>query len=635
MTISCPGSRPRLAQHRTPSQQWSVLAAALMLTVCVARPSVAQVTIFVTTTQQGVTNGQCSLQEAIYSSEFKMNTAISSTDPDTFYTTRCVPGTGKGDTIVLPPGAVFSFDHFWDGDSHNPYGPTATPIIFSTITIEGNGATLQWVSTFFPGNSRLFAIGQVNDAGFASGTGDVVLRNVYIKGFHIKGGDGGMGGGVGGGGGLGAGGAIYVQGSHLTVENSTFENNGAVGGNGGASGLAGDFAPGLAGGGGGLSGNGGGVVGIIGPLLGSVPCYAGSGGGGGSRGDGGSVECGDVQGGGGGGGGGTVFSGGDPSSDVGASGGFLCGGNGGDAGNNGHPPACPGAGGGGGGIHGDGAPGSYGGGGGGGGGDGGGGGFGGGGGAGYNAIFILHGGNGGFGGGGGAAPGAFLFGSHPGKGGHFGGRADGNNGGGGGALGGAIFSDSSQLRVHNSTFYNNYVTRGVAGGGSADNGGDAGGAIFAYDNWPLEITYSTFSGNQSTGSGAAIVDYGEILPGVVYPGGTNFLLLNDTIIANNGANECFFTGSINAGGVDNLIMNNGVGTGPFSPCPGVVSTSDPQLGPLQLNSPGNTPTMAISLNSPALNSADPETSLPTDQRGVARPQLRPDIGAFERRLDER
>jgi hypothetical protein len=179
--------------------------------------------------------------------------------------------------------------------------------------------------------------------------------------------------------------------------------------------------------------------------------------------------------------------------------------------------------------------------------------------------------------------------------------------------------------VHNSTFFNNFVTRGVAGGGSADNGADAGGAIFSYDNGP-EITNSTFSGNQSTGSGGAIVvysDFGE-------SGLTTVFTLNNTIIANNGANECFFTGTVIPKGAGNLIMNNGSGTAPFSPCLGVVTTSDPQLQPLQLNSPGNTPTMAIFPNSPAFNKADPGTSLALDQRHVSRPQAGGfDIGAFE------
>jgi hypothetical protein len=187
--------------------------------------------------------------------------------------------------------------------------------------------------------------------------------------------------------------------------------------------------------------------------------------------------------------------------------------------------------------------------------------------------------------------------------------------------------------VHNSTFFNNYVTRGLRGGGSADNGADAGGAIFSLDN-SIVIINSTFSNNQSTGSGAAIVAYTDE-GDAGGPGGggapVNFILM-DTIIANNGANECFFTGRMYVKGAGNLIMNNGSGTGRFSTCPGVVTPADPQLQPLQLNSPGKTPTMAIFPNSSAFNKADPASSLSTDQRGIARPQAGGfDIGAFEAR----
>jgi hypothetical protein len=214
---------------------------------------------------------QCSLQEAFYASEFKSNLAINSSNPEITYTTGCEAGTGNGDTIMLPPGAVFTFDHSWDQDSHNYMGPTATPIVFSKIIIEGNGATLQWLDHggAAPVNSRLFAIGpDLTTDPNASAKGDVTLKNVYVKGFHVKGGDGGFGGG---GGGLGAGGAIYNFGGVLTIENSTFENNGAVGGNGGD----GTSDNGGGAGGGGLAGNGG------------AGCGRSGGGGGGSRGDGG------------------------------------------------------------------------------------------------------------------------------------------------------------------------------------------------------------------------------------------------------------------------------------------------------------------------------------------------------------
>jgi len=77
-------------------------------------------------------------------------------------------------------------------------------------------------------------------------------------------------------------------------------------------------------------------------------------------------------------------------------------------------------------------------------------------------------------------------------------------------------------------------------------------------------------------------------------------------------------------------MENGVGAGPFTPCPGVVATGNPHLGPLLLNEPGNTPTMAIDKSSPAFNAADSSTSLAVDQRGIHRPQDGGfDIGAYE------
>jgi len=192
-------------------------------------------------------------------------------------------------------------------------------------------------------------------------------------------------------------------------------------------------------------------------------------------------------------------------------------------------------------------------------------------------------------------------------------------------LGGAIFNQNGTVTVRNSTFFNNYVTRGVAGGGSAANGADAGGAIFSLNN-TLVVTNSTFSSNQSTGSGAAIVVYRD----KESPGGggsvpVNFIL-NNTIIANNGANECFFTGSMNVKGAGNLIMNNGSGIASFSPCPDVVTTSDPQLQPLQLNSPGKTPTYAgsITRTTPVFGNLSVQPlAVRSDETPVPRSELAP------------
>src|SRR6185503_11612119 len=158
-----------------------------------------------------------------------------------FVTTGCAPGSGA-DTIELPAAGVLSISKPI-ADIDNPLGPTGTPIIYSTIVIEGNGARIER-----SGGATLRAFAVAGGLTSVAGTGDLTIRNVHIKGFLAKGGDGGTGAG----GGLGAGGAVYVRGASLTVENSTFEGNGAQGGDGGVGGHVGG-----GGGGGGLGGDGG------------------------------------------------------------------------------------------------------------------------------------------------------------------------------------------------------------------------------------------------------------------------------------------------------------------------------------------------------------------------------------------
>jgi uncharacterized repeat protein (TIGR01451 family) len=637
------GSRlSRVARSLTQIGYRIALAATPLLALGSAQLTEAQTTIQVTTTQQGVTDStHCSLQEAIYAAEFASNTALNLTDPDRFYTSGCVlQGSTPPFQIVLQK-TVYSFNTSWDRDAHNPFGFTATPLIFANIFIQGNGATLQWTGT---GNSRLFAVGTaslVDDLNnkTVSGTGALTLRDVYVKGFKIKGGDGACGAG----GGLGAGGAIYVGtiGSDvptLEVENSTFEANFATGGNGSNSCSGG-------GGGGGLSGNGG-----IGGLSG--------GGGGGSRGNGGSGALTS----GGGGGGGTIFDGGDGIGGDGGSGAFLCGGAGGHD-NHGHGATCPGGGGGGGGESaggffsldgGDGADGSYGGGGAGGGfgvpvsgsnssGSGGNGGFGGGGGASgtvQSTFTGTHGGNGGFGGGAGFGIGTSIdLHGAPGNRGRFGGGGNGSCcGGGGGALGGAIFNQGGTVVIRNSTFTHNDVDRGLGGTSSSDptglvnKGGDAGAAIFSL-NGSLTVENATISDNFSTGSGGGIVVVADPLglPASV----TASFILRNTIISRNGGQECLLAGTsdpinghvgnVDAQGSGNLILDN-------NGCPGVAVTIDPQLQALAVDqrSQTGTPTLALPSDSAAVNAGDDNHILPTDQRGIARPQgPHGDIGAFE------
>ena len=549
--------------------------------------------IFVTSLEDKISStGGCSLEEAIYSANLNNNIAPDSLNDDAsehFITTQCVPGSPDGtDILVLPAGAVFLMDHSML-DIYNPFGPTATPPVTSKIRIEANGSTFRYTGTK---NFRAFAVGS---------TGDLTVSQAYVVGFMARGGDGRLGGG----GGMGAGGAIYLKGSgSLTLEESTFDGNGAIGGNG--SHYEAGFAGG--GGGGGMGGSGFGDG------------FLGNGGGGGGSGGDAQFQF----------GGGTIPRPNSFSRELYAE--VGCGGTSGTD-LNGGDGRCPG-GGGAGGEHTDsdhgclpiiGAPagkggkGNYGGGGGGGGScedgsgaAGGDGGFGGGGGAGAaaNADDCDTGGNSEFGGGGGACA------EHPGSGGQFGGNAIGANGGGGGALGGAIFSDGGKVVIRNSTFTTNFAVRGVGGEngtpGAADNGADAGGAIYSWHG-SLEIRNSTISSNQGTGS----------LSGVAVSG-ANFSLFN-TIISNNGAQECGIGADSIVNGAGNLIQTN-------VDCPGVVSSDDPQLGPLQDNT-GTTPTKAIASTSPAINTADPNTSLNADQRGIERPQPLDggfDIGAYER-----
>jgi uncharacterized repeat protein (TIGR01451 family) len=116
-----------------------------------------------------------------------------------------------------------------------------------------------------------------------------------------------------------------------------------------------------------------------------------------------------------------------------------------------------------------------------------------------------------------------------------------------------------------------------------------------------------------------------------------FRLFN-TIISRNGAQECILegtpdpinghVGTVDAQGSGNLILDN-------NGCPGVAVTTDPQLQALAVDqrSQTGTPTLALPSDSVAVNAGDDDHILPTDQRGIARPQgPHGDIGAFEFRL---
>ncbi|KRE23095.1 choice-of-anchor Q domain-containing protein [Agromyces sp. Soil535] len=569
-------------------------------------PAHADSVIVVDSTSQALGEPGCTLPEAILAANHDASVVPDPIGNGGFIDTQCAAGSGI-DVIELAP-VTYAFSEIID-DASNHLGPTATPLVTSALIIEGRGAVIQRTGT---ANFRAFAVGP---------TGDLDLREVHVKGFAARGGNGGN---RGGGGGLGAGGAIAVHEGALLVQWSTFEANSATGGDGGD---RSDIGGAGGGGGGGLGGWG----------------SSDGGGGGGARGHGAS---GGGIGNNGGGGGGTVFDAG-PTQFREAPGGYRCGGDGAVLSiadeflvrADGDDAGCAGGGGGGGANgtfgSGDGGAGGYGGGGGGGAwddGDGGPGGFGGGGGG--AAADLIDGcgycggsgGGGGFGAGGGGAPGGFVFGG-PGDGGTFGGDGSELYGGGGAGLGGAIFGHSATITVSNSTFTHNFAVRGVAGEGGFDddgaqNGADAGGAIFTVGG-TLAVTNSTIAGNESTGDGAGVVVYKPTT------GEATSLVLHNAIIAGNtGRDECFVLGGVATSGSNNLVTPHA--TDARTPCPAITQTADPELGALALNAPGRTPTMAIGALSPAVNTGNLAFAPLDDQRGIARPQFgSADIGAYE------
>ncbi|MBK7472799.1 MAG: hypothetical protein IPI73_21460 [Betaproteobacteria bacterium] len=505
-------------------------------------------------------------------------------------------------------------------DQLNFAGPAANPMIIRPVTIVGNGARLERVGGL---NIRAFVVGSVpggttvpsDGTDVYDGTGSLTIQNLHVKGFRAKGGNGTNGGG----GGLGAGGAVYTT-QTLVIENSTFEDNIATGGNGAANNSE------AGGGGGGLGGNG-----APHSLVVAAAGVRGNGGGGSNNS--------------GGGGGGTANDGVVGGVIIGGNGGFNCGGKGGDyVGGGGVAGHCSGGAGGGGATNvnggaGSGAGGGYGAGGGGGGGStgaqagrvssggaGAAGGFGGGGGAGGSGEAVAgNGGAGGFGGGGGGA-GLNGGGATAGSGGSFGGDGSGSSGGGGAGFGGAIFSHGGSLTVRNSTFFGNNTVAG-AGGAGAGSGTARGGAIFTLDA-DVTVLNSTIS-NSGPGS------LGDLYVLLTSDARTFNFTLQNTILANNLGNSdnCFLNANppttINLVGNNNVIESN---DGATAPCPGAASSVDPQLGPLQLNAPGNTPTMRIDPAGSAFNTGG-AGCLATDQRGVTRPQQGAcDVGAFELRV---
>ena len=159
------------------------------------------------------------------------------------------------DTVVLNPahqtGCTYTFSNGYSS------GYSALPTLLYTLTIEGNGATIERSATATQ-RFRLLYVGAgaavtINDltirngsikgtdggAGAAGATGSAGTNGAFPSGNGTAGGAGGVG-SAGVAGGSGQGGGIYVvSGGQLTLHNCAVTGNRADGGAGGAGGLGG------------------------------------------------------------------------------------------------------------------------------------------------------------------------------------------------------------------------------------------------------------------------------------------------------------------------------------------------------------------------------------------------------------
>ncbi|MBK8617324.1 MAG: InlB B-repeat-containing protein [Anaerolineales bacterium] len=227
-----------------------------------------------------------------------------------------------------------------------------------------------------------------------------------------------------------------------------------------------------------------------------------------------------------------------------------------------------------------------------------------------------------------------------------------------GADGGGLYNNGGTVSISNNAFFDNYSdsygggiydagTMTITGSVFKNNNGDSGGGGIAKSGGTLNITNSTFSGNNtslneggalskfsgtanitnSTFSGNSAVYGGDDIAS--YAGTT---LLKNTIVASNSA-------------VTNCLMNFGTLTADTSnidvdgTCDGALTSSSINLGSLG-NYGGSTETFTLLPDSSALGAGDAATCAAApvnnlDQRGVARPQGSGncDIGAFESGLN--
>jgi predicted outer membrane repeat protein len=175
--------------------------------------------------------------------------------------------------------------------------------------------------------------------------------------------------------------------------------------------------------------------------------------------------------------------------------------------------------------------------------------------------------------------------------------------------GGAIsVADSGDLTVVASTFTDNAVTSG-----------NFGGAVNVGSRASADVSQSTFSGNRVRAATSPALD------GLENDGGT--LTIRSNIFADGCSSST--SGMLTNDG-DNLFESDSVSRacGATDGVNGDIVGRSAELLPLADNG-GLTRTMAIAPTSPAIDTGSVDLINRSDQRGVPRGSLPPDIGAFE------
>lgn len=219
---------------------------------------------------------------------------------------------------------------------------------------------------------------------------------------------------------------------------------------------------------------------------------------------------------------------------------------------------------------------------------------------------------------------------------------------GGPGLGGAVFS-TAQLRFEQSTIVYNLAHGGDQSGVFAPGGDAFGGGICIGDDTAALVNLTVYA---NTACGGAPDPWIGFEAGSASGGGlcvTNGVagLTNCTLLANAATGIPYpdFNGQLGeeqGGGLANVAtgalsvfnsivagsISGGDVYGTFTGGYNLIS-GEPRLAGLA-NNGGPTLTLALYLDSPAIDAADPISAPPVDQRGVARPfGFAPDIGAFE------